>query len=660
MLHCLVLHSLRITILGASFLVEARGDESSASNGGPAAPAMVPPGMSSLIPPPNLHFNVQSLYHNPDRVMNARKAALQAKPDLTAELKATSAEAKAWQEKLEQAALKEDPDVEPFIPKMRLGREVAEANANGTPMLVKDLSRLQMGPQDWDKFNNAAEAARQHNPELEVEHKQWMQKESVFQKKLEAAMVEVDPNISPMLGSTQEANQKDKEAMANGPAPAVPDIDAMAARMKMHQDLYQKIRDQAFAAFAKESFMLPVGDQDLMKALIRIEAYLSVWGDFYGEGLERWATHVIEYENHQGVHSILLTTLYAERQLDKSYTLEENDAQTVRTLVEKFAASDYPAEWKLIAWQVAITNANNFRMLADMDSPTAKSLPDLFRKWGEIYQLMIKAAVPHDVLYHTGNGLLCIAQNESTLLDLAIGEIDRDFNEADGANPVRLAMDGQYFVDAAWNARGSGWASTVTDQGDKLFGERLAKADKILEAAYAKYPDESEMARTMIDVELGQGQGRDRMETWFQRAIKTNPDDYDAYKCKEWYLQPRWFGSPEDILNFGQECLKGENWSAKLPMILTTGVAEMAEQDPTLYTRPDVWPLIEKTYRAYLEHYPKSSFYRTSFAVHAFDGGHPDIAKEQLTILGNDWDRSTISPQKYFVMATKLGLQKSD
>jgi tetratricopeptide (TPR) repeat protein len=649
-------HALGIIVLGAIFLFKARGDENNSGN-----PA-VPPGMSSLLPPPDLQFSVLPLYNDSARCLTVRKAALQANPDLEAELKADMEEAKAWQDRLDQASVREDPNIAPMVPKMQVSRKIGEAASSGPPLFIADLSKIQMSQQDWQEVNDAADAAKRRDPSIEVEHKQWMQKMSVIQKKLDAAMVEIDPDISPMLGSTAEADRKDAETMTTGPAPEVPDVDAMSSRMKRHQDLYQQIRDQGFSAFAKESFMLPAEDQDQMKALIRMEAYLSVWGDFYGEGLNPLAKHIVLFEENKGVKSILLTVLSAEWKLDGYYTLEENDAQTVNKIVETFASSDYPAKWKMNAWQVAITNTNNFRTRGEArpDSQTVKDFSGLFEKWGANYQQIIKASVPHDVLYDAGNGLLCVTQNVPDMLDLAIGEIDRDFNEADGSNPVRLAMDGQYLIDAAWCARGSGWANTVSDQGWKLFGDRLAKAAETLEAAFAKYPNEGEMARSMIDVELGQGQGKDRMEKWFQLAIKANPDDYDAYKGKEWYLQPRWYGSSEEVLNFGKKCLEGGNWSAKLPMILTVGIAEMSGQDTSTYSRPEVWGLAEKTYRNYLEHYPKSIFYRTAFAEHAFDSGHFDIAKEQLTILGNNWDRSTITPQKYFTMSTKLGLQGSN
>jgi len=104
----------------------------------------------------------------------------------------------------------------------------------------------------------------------------------------------------------------------------------------------------------------------------------------------------------------------------------------------------------------------------------------------------------------------------------------------------------------------------------------------------------------------------------------------------------------------GQECVKTDNWAAKLPMILPTGIAEAPSQDQSLYARDDVWNPLETVYREYLVRYPNSFFYRTNFAKHAYDGGHMDVAREQFKILANDWDRSVLSESEYATIMANL------
>jgi hypothetical protein len=137
------------------------------------------------------------------------------------------------------------------------------------------------------------------------------------------------------------------------------------------------------------------------------------------------------------------------------------------------------------------------------------------------------------------------------------------------------------------------------------------------------------------------------MELWFQRGVKLDPDDFSLYMAKRWYLLPRWYGTDLDVWNFGLECAASDNWSAKIPMILIEGIDDAGGRDPSIYARPDIWPPVEKVFRAYLDHYPNSVSYRSRFIKCAADGSHWDVAAEQLKILGNEWDREVFKDNEY-------------
>jgi hypothetical protein len=445
--------------------------------------------------------------------------------------------------------------------------------------------------------------------------------------------------------STSIVRATDKKTSSDGKV--VIDIDAMASRMKNDQPIYRQIRDDGLAAYAKTHPGVTIDDET--KAFMGISAYLWVWGDIYGEDLWQkgtvYAGDLLPRAQADWQANIFLR----EATLENSHSASVEGENYVIFSVSNAIASDYPFELKMQACAAGLGDLAAYKSSQQVDPQAAsfKAVPIFLKAWGEGYRQMLKGKFSHEQLFSAASCLFCALQSDENFLNCAIAEIDEDFNEVDPENPVKVAVDGDYFVNAAWCARGSDWANKVTENGWKIFGERLVKADEILEAGFAKYPGEGEMARTMIDVELGQGQGRDRMEMWFQRAIKTNPDDYDAYKGKEWYLQPRWFGSVDDIMSFGAECAKTNNWQAKLPVILCVGIAEASDQDPTLYARDDVWKAVEKVYRDYLAHYPNSISYRTAFAKHAYDGGHLNVAREQFNILRGDFDKSVLSNEEF-------------
>ena len=438
------------------------------------------------------------------------------------------------------------------------------------------------------------------------------------------------------------------------PAPAIPNIDVMAARMMHYQDTYRQIRDDSLATFVKDHPNVPVDDE--IKAFMGLAAYLCVWDDFYGENLWSRGSRIAERISSKATPEWQANMFLQEVRLGSSHSSADSDAQYINFAALKLVETDYPFELKMQGCATALGNLANYKTESngDPNGNSFKSVPYLLKAWGDGYHQMIKGKFSHEQIDDAGANLLCACQNDEKMLNLAIAQIDEVFNESDSSNPVKLALDGQYFVNAAWCARGSNWASSVTDEGWQHFKERLAKADDILETAYAQYPAEGELARSMIDVDLGQGQGRDRMEMWFQRAIKANPNDFGAYKSKEWYLQPRWYGSVEDLVSFGKECMKTGNWVAKIPMIFPASIAEASDQDSTLYSRDDIWKPLEEVYTEYLSHYPQSVNYRTWFAKHAADGGHLDVAREQLRILGSNWDHNVLSESDYAALIAKI------
>lgn len=99
----------------------------------------------------------------------------------------------------------------------------------------------------------------------------------------------------------------------------------------------------------------------------------------------------------------------------------------------------------------------------------------------------------------------------------------------------------------AWNARGSGWANTVTDEGWRLFEERLARAWTVLEGAEdlaEKCPGWTEAAQT---VALGQGWETADYFKMVDAAIAQEPTYGRYYTNACYYLFPRWYGETGDF-----------------------------------------------------------------------------------------------------------------
>jgi len=172
---------------------------------------------------------------------------------------------------------------------------------------------------------------------------------------------------------------------------------------------------------------------------------------------------------------------------------------------------------------------------------------------------------------------------------------------------------GRFLTDYAWDARGSGWANSVTQEGWKLFNERLTQARAELERVRDGYPLSWQARKCLIPVAMGLNLPRQYAMDQFEAAVAICPTDFEAYGAMMYYLEPRWHGSLQELLSFGRRCAKTELYGTRIPALLAQAHWELAsygtnegEDDSALarcevlgryFKRPEVWQEVEPVLR---------------------------------------------------------------
>lgn len=200
-----------------------------------------------------------------------------------------------------------------------------------------------------------------------------------------------------------------------------------------------------------------------------------------------------------------------------------------------------------------------------------------------------------------------------------------------------------FYLMYAWRARGNGTAEQVTPEGWRLFRERLATAETALNKAWAADPYDAQIPTLMISIILGQQKARPEMETWFLRAMKLDSDNYQACRNKLHYLLPQWYGSRDDMLAFGRECVASTNWGGRVPLTLVDAHSEFSRtlnaDDRRAYWRlPDVWADIKDGYEKFAQANPDATRFRYPYAAYAFRCGQWQDFNEQVKIIRQDED----------------------
>jgi hypothetical protein len=219
---------------------------------------------------------------------------------------------------------------------------------------------------------------------------------------------------------------------------------------------------------------------------------------------------------------------------------------------------------------------------------------------------------------------------------------------SDPSNQVaKLLLIGDSMCRLAWESRGHGTATEVSADDWDRFDSQLARGEEALKQAWELEPTCGEIPHLMMCIETYLDRGRDRMEQWFERAMRLNGDDYYACMAKLEYLEPRWHGSEAELLGFGRACLRTQNWEGRLPFILLESHRRLARyampllppasQEGGYITRAYVWSDIQAIYEPYLAKYPGSFYDKSCYARLAAIGGHYEVANRLFEGLGANW-----------------------
>jgi len=116
---------------------------------------------------------------------------------------------------------------------------------------------------------------------------------------------------------------------------------------------------------------------------------------------------------------------------------------------------------------------------------------------------------------------------------------------------ARVAL-AEAYVNYGEDARGSGFADTVSESGWKLLAERTAKAKEILDAS-TQLTKDPEWYVAMQLLVVHQSWELSAREALLEEAVKFEPGYYYYYRYHASSIQPKWGGEEGDVARFLQK-----------------------------------------------------------------------------------------------------------
>lgn len=202
----------------------------------------------------------------------------------------------------------------------------------------------------------------------------------------------------------------------------------------------------------------------------------------------------------------------------------------------------------------------------------------------------------------------------------------------------------------AWKVRGDGWASEVSKEGWKPFGDRLEQAKKILQQTPRNQSRDPEWYLGMMTVALGQGWERGEYEKLFTEAIKSEPLYFGLYSAKAYYLLPRWHGEEgewEDFAKDAADRIGGGEGDAMYYFTVSGQVRFFDSKE--FFKNPKIsWPRMKRGFASIENEYRMSYSMLNAYCRNASRAGDRPEALAAFARIGTNWDQETWQTKDMF------------
>lgn len=310
---------------------------------------------------------------------------------------------------------------------------------------------------------------------------------------------------------------------------------------------------------------------------------------------------------------------------------ELNDAVT------RLEASAYPAHWK--GW-AALAREQELRpccLLSETDPGKELRAGHVARARAHLPAIVGDRTMPTRRVVQYANRLLqaymWFDQQYTAHYDDVRATIVAARGEQDPSLPL---LEAWFHVRLGNGARGQKWASQTSPEQFATLARELRVADELTMRAAAAGADPVDITQLAAAVAWGRSD-RAALEDWFEVGTSLEPGDYAWYDDKVNWLQGRWVGSDEELLDFGRTLLAKRQYEGRVSMVLLDAHHRVQLGPPKktgYHARADVCADYVSIYDGLLERYPEAWSDRNRYLLRLVECQDWAGASRQLAALG--------------------------
>jgi len=216
----------------------------------------------------------------------------------------------------------------------------------------------------------------------------------------------------------------------------------------------------------------------------------------------------------------------------------------------------------------------------------------------------------------------------------------------------------------AWRARGSGWASEVTEEGWAAFKDNLGKALAVAAEAEKMDCNDPKLYDVLLCVGLGLGKPAEQMDQWLEKGLSIEPDYYGLYVNRATALMPRWHGQAGELEAFASRAAERtkEKCGRMVYARIAAGLVPRHESQgfETFLKHKFSYERLKQGHIEILERYPDASYYLNTYCLFACIYKDKETARELFEKIGENWDGSVWCEEEHFKKYQGWAFERGD